>query len=156
MTPMLANRYTIVALPAWFLIFSVGWDKIGSAKWKYALAIMLPLSAMINLAFFKKHYTRLEKDQFREASAIVISKNQSHYPVYSQLPWHFNFYFRNSVDKVNQLDANNLPKMQRFWLLQGNLWPEQAEAELKSLDGKFKIVDQYAFHDANAFLLERK
>jgi len=61
LTPMLSNRYTIVILPAWFLVFAVSWDNIKNKRWKYAIVIMLPLSAMINLAFFKQHYTRLQK-----------------------------------------------------------------------------------------------
>jgi hypothetical protein len=153
---MLVNKYTIITLPAWFLLFSISWDKIKNEKWKLALIIMLPLSAMINLTFFKQHYTRLEKDQFREVSEIVITKNQFHYPVRSELAWHFNFYFRNCEDKVSYLDMKNLPQEQKFWLLQANLFPEQVDAELKYLDDNFIIADRYYLHGANAFLMVRK
>jgi hypothetical protein len=154
--PMLTARYTIVTLPAWFLLFSISWDNLTNIKRKYAMAIMLPLAAMINLAFFKQHYTRLTKDQFREASELVISKNQYHNPVYAERPWRFVFYFRNCVDKVNDLDRKHMPEAQKFWLIQTNIWPEHAAEELKYLDSNFNIADQYHLFNADVYLMERR
>jgi len=92
-SPMLNNRYTIVTLPAWIMVLATGWDNVKNLKWKYLLPLMLFISLLINMAFFKQHYTRIQKSQFREASEIVLAKNKFHYPVYSRLPWHFNFIF---------------------------------------------------------------
>jgi len=155
-TPMLHDRYTIVTLPAWILMFAIGWDKIKNYKWKYALSVMIVLSALINLAFFKQHYTRLQKDQFREVAQIVKSANSLHYPIYSGLAWHFNFYFRNTQEKVIDLTTSDLSHTENFWLLQAHYTPDEMDAEIRKLRETFEVVERHSQYGANAILLKRK
>ena len=155
-TPLLHDRYTIVTLPAWFLMVAIGWDKVKDYKWKYGLSLMLVLSAMINLAFFKQHYTRLQKDQFREAAETVKAANPLHYPIYSGFPWHFNFYFRNIPDKVRDINDSDLSHVTNFWLLQGHYTSDQMNAEIMKLSENFEIVEKHSQFGANAVLLKRK
>ena len=153
--PMLADRYTIVTLPAWILLFAIGWSKINNLKIKFAVAPVLVLAAVINLFFFKQHYTRLKKDQWREASQFVISKNTSHYPVYSTLAWNYNFYFRNQSQKVNNLYTSDLSKTDKLWLLLAHLTEEEMEAQIAALNN-YKIIERRDFFGSVAVFLERK
>jgi mannosyltransferase len=155
-TPMLHDRYTIVTLPAWILMFAIGWHTITSYKWKYTLSLTLVLSAMINLAFVKQHYTRLQKDQFREAAEIAKSTNQFHYPIYSGLSWYFNFYFRNTPEKVIDLNVADLSHVEYFWLLQAHHSPEEMDTEISKLRETFDVVEIHSQYEANAVLLKRK
>src|SRR5258706_1035692 len=154
--PMLHDRYTIVTLPAWILMFSIGWEKIKGHNWKYTLSLMVILSSMINLAFFKQHYTRPYKDQFREAAEIVKSNNSFHRPIYSALSWNFNFYFRNTPDKVIDLATSDLSHVETFWLLQAHFPSGEMDEEIRKLNETFNVVERHAQYGANAILLKRK
>jgi len=155
-TPMLADRYTIVTLPAWIIVFSLGWNKINNLKLKYILALVVVLSAIINLFFFKQHYTRLKKDQWREASNYVISRNTLHYPLYSTVSWHFNYYFRNQPEKVSDLYSSDLSKVDKFWFLVAHFDEVEMEAQIEKLKERFVIIERQSFFGANAVLLEQK
>lgn len=154
--PLLQPRYTIVTLPAWMLLFAMGWGRIENLKWKLALPFVLIVAFAGNMIFFKKHYTRLDKDQFRESSEVVKANNQSHYPIYSALPWHFNYYFRNQPEKVARLNKPDLASLEYFWLLQGHYNPDQMETEILELKENFKIVEKKTFLGSNAVLFKRK
>lgn len=153
---MLVNRYTIVTLPAWIIVFALGWEKIRNLKWKYTLSIILILSALINLGFFRQHYTRLKKDQFREASEIVLSRNTSHYPIYSNLPWHFGYYFRGNPEKVEDLNTLNLFLVKDFWILQAHASDDEMDGVTSKLQVDCEIVEKHTLFGARALLFVRK
>lgn len=155
-SPMLVNRYTIVTLPAWIIVFAVGWEKIKNLKWKYALPLILLLSAMVNLVFFRQHFTRLKKDQFREASEIVLNRNTSHYPIYSNLFWHFGFYFRNNPEKVKDLKTVDLSTVRDFWILQAHASDDEMNAQIVEFDKHYNVFERHSFYGANAVHMRRK
>ena len=155
-SPMLVNRYTIVTLPAWIIVFAIGWEQIKNLKWKYALSIILVLSAIINLVFFRQHYTRLKKDQFRESSEIVLLRNTSHHPIYSNLYWHFGFYFRNNAEKVEDLGTADLSAVEAFWLLQAHFSENEMKAEITRLSENFEVIERHYFFGSKALLMRRK
>lgn len=152
---LLQPRYTMVTLPAWFILFAIGWNEIRN-RWKYILPILIVLSFIVNMMFFKQHYTRIEKDQFREVSEYVISNNVHHYPICSSLPWHLNFYFRNQPEKVEDIHHTDLASIDMFWLLQAHINEQQQAWEDAVLDGKFVVVERHTFFGANALLMKRK
>lgn len=153
---MLVNRYTIVTLPAWIIVFAVGWEKIKSMKLKYALSMILVLSTLVNIVFFRQHYARLKKDQYREASEIVLTKNKFHYPVYSTLWWHYSFYFRNSNDKVSDFYTAGYVRDRQFWLLQAHSSEDEMEADIKKLNENFNIIERHSLFGTNAILFGKK
>ena len=155
-TPMLADRYTIITLPAWIILLALGWEKMRNLKLKYGFPIILVLSSIINLIFFRQYYSIIKKDQWRDASQIVISKNYSHYPVYSTYPWHFSFYFRNSIDKVKDLYSADYASDKQFWLLQAHVPEEEMESDIKQLNKSFEIIERHSFYGANAVLFKVK
>ena len=155
-TPMVVDRYTIVTLPAWIALIAIGWNRIHNYKVKYALPIVITLSAIINLFFVRQYYTRIKKDQWREASSIVLAKNQSHLPVYSTLAWHFSFYFRDQPEKILDLYSSDLAQVDELWFLTAHFTEDQMDAQIISLQGSFAIVERHTFFGANAVLLKRK
>jgi uncharacterized membrane protein len=154
-SPMLHSRYTIVTLPAWITLFAFGWTRISKLKWKYSIPLILVLSFMVNMTYFKRHYTNLIKEQYREVSQIVISKNVFNVPIYSSLSWHFSFYFRNNPIKVKDIGQVDFSHEQKFWLLQAHYSEEEMEAEVKSLKD-FKVTERHNLFGANAILMARK
>jgi hypothetical protein len=154
-TPMLYVRYTIVALPAWIIIISIGWDLIRNERLKYGLIIVVSLVMILNLIFFRGHYVRIDKQQFREASSLVKEKNTV-YPVYSMYAWHYNFYFRDDSLRVQDLDVTNPPNENYFWLLQAEFFsPKEKTEVLQNLQRQFEIVETHSFHKTDAVLLKK-
>jgi mannosyltransferase len=155
-TPVLYVRYTIISLPALILVISVGWDLIGQARWKYGVIIAVSLSMVINLFLVRRHYHRIDKQQFREVSALVMKVNQQSYPVYSRFAWHFNFYFKEGRMKALDLAGADLSTVDRFWLLEAEFFsPEEKTEAINSLNGQFEIVETHPFHKTGAFLMKR-
>lgn len=155
-SPMLNIRYTIVTLPAWLVIIAIGWGNLRTSKLKYGLSLILFISFLINMIFFKEHYTRIQKSQFREASKIVLSKNQSHYRIYSNVPWHFSFYFKEGNDKVADFNATNLFRGEKFWLLLGHLHRAEMDAEISKIEETFIVIEKYSFYETSSMLLMPK
>lgn len=154
--PMLHVRYTIVTLPAWFLIFSVGWSCIENLRWRFGLAGLISVSMVLNLWFGRKHYSTIDKQQFREVSQLVKTKNTASLPVYSPYPWHFNFYFRSHPLQVNSLNDADLSENNMVWVLYAEFFSREERSEIIApLLKDFEIAESFAFHKTEALLLRR-
>ncbi len=154
--PMLHVRYTIVSLPVWFLIFSSGWGHIKNLKLKYAIVVVVSLSMFLNLIFIRKHYVKIDKQQFREVSSLVKTRNEGRLPIYSAFPWHFNFYFRDYPVKPRELKLTNLVQVDNFWLLHAEFFSANEKADIiNSLERNFEIIERYPFHKTEALLMKR-
>ena len=155
--PMLYIRYTIVSLPAWLLILSLGWDEIRALKWRNGITLIVCLSMVINLIFMRKHYTRIEKQQFREVSNLVKQRNTDSTPVFSVYPWHYNYYFRLHPLDVNDVNATDFSHVGKFWLLQAEFFsPDEKTEIINRFQEEFEIAERHPFHKAEAVLLVRK
>lgn len=154
--PMLADRYTIVTLPAWIILFALGWNAIHRLNIKYLIVPLLVLSAIINLLFFRQYYTRIRNDQWREASNLVLSRNKLHHPIYSTSAWHFSYYFRDNPVQVRDLNSSDLSKVDKFWFLIAHASDEEIESQILKLQEMHVIVERHVFFGANAVLLTRK
>jgi hypothetical protein len=111
---------------------------------------------VINLVFVRRHYVRVDKQQFREASALVQRINGGAVPVYSQYPWHFNFYFRRGSHGVLDLNGADLSKTDSFWLLYAEFFsPEEKTDMVNPLLKDFVVAQTYDFHKTSALLLRR-
>ncbi len=155
-TPIMHIRYTIITLPAWMIILSVGWSAIKNRKWKLALAGIVVASSLVNLTFFRKHYTKIQKQQMREAAQFVQQKNKKGIPVYSAFPEHYQFYYHNSggIDYPTQAE---LDQTDQFWLLQANFFsPDEFSQELRQYEDSFDVIENHQFHKTAAVLLVRK
>jgi mannosyltransferase len=155
-TPILHIRYTLITLPVWFVIFAIGWDRIRPSRIRVGLIIAIVFTSMTNLIFFRKYYTKITKQQFREASALVRDKNNWHYPILTNYPWHFNYYFRHDPDSANNL-GYDLSRSDSFWLLQVEMFsPVEKKEELENFLGSFEVAERYNFYKTDVLLLKRK
>lgn len=151
-TPLLYIRYTIVTLPALFALLAIGWEAIEDRKIKIVLSAAILVSSILNLTWHLNYYNRIEKAQYREVSELVKKENVKNLPIYSSFSWHWNFYFKNTSNKVQQLSPENLPD--HFWLVQSHSEQEMRK-EISILLNRFSIVTSYKMHQANAFLLTK-
>ncbi len=153
--PVLMTRYTIVALPALVIIFAIGIMEVEQVKWRKALLAILVVSFIVNIFFMRGYYTKIHKTQFREVSSYVQSRATSETPVLSHLTWYFEYYFKDSSVKVQDVSTLT-PDVKQFWLLTAH-YAEPKRIELKNqfLDS-YEIIEEKKFFEAEAILLRRK
>jgi uncharacterized membrane protein len=155
-TPILHMRYMIISLPAWILVFSAGWSAIANKKRRIGLMVALIVISLANLVFFRKHYTKIQKTQIREAALLVKNKNDRNTPVLSTYCDYYQYYFNNGMT-ILRADTSLVSKEDRFWLLQLQaLSPEELTQELKLFEDKFNVAESHQFHGTAAILLTRK
>jgi mannosyltransferase len=156
-TPMLHVRYTIVILPAWFAVMAVGLSSFARKKIIMPILAILAISSLANLFFFRKHYFKIAKTQFRESSALILSKKPGAYPVYSSVAWHYSFYFRNSDINVRSVYDEGYKNDKIFWLLEGHIFSkDEYESLLKKIAVDFEMVERHQFFDSEAILFQVK
>lgn len=152
-TPLLYVRYTMVTLPAWLVLLAIGYQGIQQRNLKYAVIAIIFISSIANLTLRINYYSRIEKAQYRQVSALVQKANTTSLPVYSSSSWHWNFYFQNMGYRVQQLTLDTLPD--RFWLVQSHSHQEMIK-EVNELLRHFNIRERHEFHQANALLFTKK
>jgi hypothetical protein len=151
--PMLHIRYTIVSLPAWLLVFSVGWDYIKNVKIKFALLVFVMVVSVVNLFVFRKYYSRLTKQQFRECAMIVKEKDSDHSLIFTAYPWHWSYYFKNAAVQPSAIDGNEMSRLDKFWLLQVQMFSSSnLDNEIKEFP-TFHVAAFYDFRGTRAVLL---
>jgi mannosyltransferase len=155
-TPALHVRYTIVILPAFFVLAAWGWSQINNSKIRNALLIVLVLSGLINLFAVRRYYYKIAKQQFREASAIVKAGSEK-LPVLSNFPWHFNYYFRDEKQKVLAFDQIETLAGEEFWLLYVELLNKHEQnSVMNNLSRQFDVKRHEELHKCTVLLLKRK
>jgi 4-amino-4-deoxy-L-arabinose transferase-like glycosyltransferase len=154
-TPILHVRYTIVTLPAWIILFAWGWTLIPRKNLQYMFVGIIAMSSLVNIFVIRQHYSKIDKQQFREAAEVVISRNLQNLPVVSIFPWHYNFYFRGSPHIVGY-DAIITPETNSFWLLPVQTFSAtEIDNEIAKFP-QFEIVERHIFNKTQAILLVKK
>lgn len=153
--PILHIRYTIVTLPAWFLLAAWGLTILKQQRLKIILACVFAFSSIANLLFIRKHYSKITKQQFREAAAVVKQKNTSGLPVMTTFPWHYSYYFNHTEIVPEQVGI--LPDtVNSFWLLPVQTFSAQEiENEISKFPG-FEIKQRHSFNATEAILMVKK
>ena len=155
-TPIMHIRYTIITVPAWIIIFSLGWATLKSKKWRHGLLIFLIVISVANLVIFRKHYSKIQKQQMREVALLVQQKKDAGVPVYSVFAEHYQFYF-NKGDTIHFSDPGQMTDIERFWLLQAEFFSsDELTQELDQYLDTFEIAENHQFHKTAAVLLVRK
>ena len=155
-TPVLHERYTIIALPAWIIIFAIGLNSIKEARWQKIVMAALVVAFSINLLFFRKYYTRITKEQFREASNFVLQNNAENLPIYAPLHWHYSFYFRGQSQKALAFYKSERKHLDKIWFLQGHFSEEEKKPLMDLVYQEFDLLESHEFLGAEALLLQRK
>jgi mannosyltransferase len=167
-TPILQPRYTIVTLPAIILLISVAIERL-SVKRQLAVLSVLTVSFAINIFGVSKHYTKIDKAQWREAAAVVIEKNNGATKVYSNQEWWYNyfFYFVNPPIKVlGQYSVNEAKELPVFieqvgnenelWVLSGEGMTGLNKLQQEYVDQHFTVKEKYIYFGASAVLYTKR
>ena len=112
--------------------------------------------SVANLVFFRKHYSKIQKQQMREIALLVQEKKESSVPVYSMFAEHYQFYF-NKGDTIHFSAPGRMTDIDRFWLLQAEFFSsDELTQELNQYLDTFEIAENHQFHKTAAVLLVRK
>lgn len=170
--PVLIPRYTIVTLPALFLVMSLGLELLVSKRKLFLVFIsLICLSALCNLFIFRNHYFRTsDKAQWREAANVVINNNKGFTTIYSNLEWWYNFYFYDTRPKLKVTGVytpsdepgienflNTIEGETGFWVLSGESTNNGVtSAQQKYLDSHYEVAESHIFYGSSAVLYKKK
>jgi uncharacterized membrane protein len=160
--PMLHERYTIIALPALFIIFSMGWSLVSNPKVRAIVAITIVISTLINFVFFNKYFTKVIKTQFRELATEVIQQNTNNVDLYSDGAWYFNYYFESlrSEKKVIHSSGINfeesLADNNAVWVLRSPSLEGVDAKNTQYLEANFEVVNNISYPGISATLYKRR
>jgi len=155
-SPMIEFRYTIITLPAWIILFSLGWPYLKSAKIKAAVLSLVLTISIVNISLVRKYYSKITKEQWREVSNCVIAMNTENLPIFSPLRWHFSFYFKDQMGTLNDFSLDQMQKTDRFWYVVAHIREDEVEAQINTLTSDFVPVQRKDFYGATAVLFEHK
>lgn len=155
--PMLIDRYTIITLPAILIVIAMGWVYVKNVHLKILLVLIFIVS---DFRIHYRYFTKYIKSEYRELACHIVQENKISYPVLSQYPWHFNYFFRKykagyevqHVLKLNEPDW--VSNKQKIWIIapQVHLFGGQAEM----LNANFQVEKELQHFDVNAVLYARK
>ena len=149
--PMLVDRYTIITLPAILLVVAMGWVYI---KRVYIRILIVLIFIYWDFRVHHRYFERFKKSEWRELSFQIIQENKNSYPVISQYPWHFNYFFRkyNAGYEVqpmlNLSDPDWVKNKEKIWVI----YPQQHTygGQLEMLNASFQIEKELKYPDTNA------
>lgn len=168
-TPMLIPRYTIIALAPIFLVMAAGVTFLPRVQWIRAVVFVALISTMLNLFFIQRHYTAIDKCQWRESAQAVIDHYKPGTKVYSNQEWWYNFYFyftEQHIKVLGKFSSDEEAELQpfidligsddQFWVLSGETENGLNRSQQAYTDEHFKIKDVFRYYAASAILYEKK
>jgi uncharacterized membrane protein len=167
-TPMLFPRYTIIALPAIFIVMAMGFELIDQLYIRQVLVGLFICSTAINLFQLQNPYNGLDKAQWREASQAVISHYKPGQMVYSNQEWWYSFYFyksdpdirvigKYSFDEKTELQpfVEKIESVKSFWVLSAEGMTGLNATQQQYVDRSFVVRERYTFYQSSATLYDR-
>lgn len=169
-TPILFPRYTLVTLPAIFIVIALGLDLIKRKLFRVTLIALIFSGVMIHMFVVEKYYTVITKAQLREAAQVVIKNHKSDVIVYSNFEWWYNFYFYSTNPRIfvrgryptdEKYDLaffiNEVGNQKEFWVLSGQIESNAlTDSQAAYTKENFRIKENHTFYQASAVLYERK
>ena len=160
--PILVPRYTIIVLPALFVMTALGWPLLPRLWLKSLVLVALVCIMGRSIFFLNWYYINLTKTQFREVAQAVISQHPAA-AVYSPREWYFNYYFRvlgSGKTVINPAYINfekEVVNHQEIWVLRAFLGaPDEHPLPLAIIDKYFTVKKTLTYHDAYAVLYVKK
>lgn len=168
-TPVLIPRYTIIALPAMFVVIALGVETISNKKIVGVVLCITLLSVCLNLFVIQGHYTRIDKCQWRESAQAVIDHYTPGTIVYSNQEWWYNYYFYTTEPRIRVLGKFSsdeaaelgpfiamIENEKELWVLSGETADGLSISQRQYVEKHFKIKDAFNFFAASAVLYEKK
>lgn len=115
-TPMLHKRYTLIYLPAIFIMSAMAWPQLkylGLSKSKKFYAIVV-LSCILNIAFLRDEFRDGSKDQWKEVAEYLKLKRAEN--IVADQAYFLNYY----LDRMQLPKAEREPDSKEYWLLKTN------------------------------------
>jgi mannosyltransferase len=174
--PIYADRFLIVCLPAFLLLVSVGLSRI-SPRW--AQVIIFLVIAIWTIRCLWRYETEFEKEDWRSASAYVLSQETRADGLFFYLPFgqtQFNYYVRregrtgqvgtilhperNVVGRAqganNSLEPNLAEHFPRIWLIETHFddqtLAQKGRAIQATLASQYSEVSERTFRGVDVFL----
>lgn len=148
--PMLMDRYTIITLPAILLVIAMGWVYIKKVYLKILIVLIFLVS---DFRIHHRYFDRWKKSDWRELTFQIIQENKNSYPVVSQYPWHFNYFFKkyNAGYEVqpmlNLSDPDWVSNKEKIWII--NPQAHTYGGQLEMLNASFQIEKELKYPDTN-------
>ena len=155
--PMLISRYFIVLLPAIILLIAIAITQFRHKILLFSILATFVIFSMTDIIVVKRYYKAVIKTQFREASQFIKDNNNNE-PVFTSLPWYFNFFLNNKETKmtivdmtlenhVNEMIQDSL-KRKPFWYIDAHSRPYTvSETAQKYLDENFVVENNQDLYD---------
>lgn len=91
--PMLHERYTMIYLPAIFILAAVGFNELVSLRYstKWAIVGVVVVSVVVNLTFIHPYFRTENKEPWK-AIAGDLATDHRNLPVYSEMEFWLNYY----------------------------------------------------------------
>jgi uncharacterized membrane protein len=165
--PMLHERYTIIALPAIFIMIALGFSYINSYALRAILVVAIIIATVHNFTHVTHYYSAKSKEQYREAVQAVINTNKadsllSKSKIFSDQAWHYNFYFltlgatNRAIDTYARDFSRELANEDQVWILQGFATEGVDVDQQRYLDGNFELSKNIQLTGASAKLYTKK
>jgi hypothetical protein len=164
---MLHERYTIIALPAIFIMIALGFSYINSYALRAILVVAIIIATVHNFTHVTHYYSAKSKEQYREAVQAVINTNKadsllSKSKIFSDQAWHYNFYFltlgatNRAIDTYARDFSRELANEDQVWILQGFATEGVDVDQQRYLDGNFELSKNIQLTGASAKLYTKK
>jgi len=160
--PILVPRYTIIVLPALFVMSALGWSMLPRFWLKILVLVALVCIMVRSIFFLNWYYINITKTQFREVTQAVIGQHPSA-TIYSPREWYFNCYLRvlgSDKTVINPAYINfeqEVVNHREIWVLRAFLGaPDEHPFPLAIIDKYFTVKKTLTYYDAYAVLYVKK
>ena len=152
-TPMLQERYTIIALPSIIVIISVGYCLLRE-RLRVILLIATCCTSLFSLVVIEKFYSKERKEDWKGMAMLVMQASGPTDVVVSRYAWYCNYYFKLFHAPFRALLPNEFSvenKPSGVWYLDGfDVNPLPHEVELNLLQHGYNLQKTDSLYKARA------
>ncbi|HEY0655305.1 MAG TPA: glycosyltransferase family 39 protein [Chryseosolibacter sp.] len=164
--PMLMERYSIIALPAIFLVITHGFYLIPNEKDRSYLVALVLVGACLSLFVLNRIYKNILREDWRE-TADFFAADTAKTVVFTPLTWYHRYYFMKNHLPLpmdhKQVDISGIIKNKdHVWLLTHDYYigpynnPLFSTQQQQLIDQEFNLVDTVNFRQTHAYHYRRK
>lgn len=108
--PIFYKRYMISYLSPFLLLSAIGLAELPVRWLRNTIIGVICLATWYHLFPVTHYYSRIAKSDFRGTSEYILQHNQPGLTVYTSLPYHFGYYFRQAQCE-SMIQSNNLDSL---------------------------------------------
>lgn len=160
-TPLLYERYTLVTLPAIFLLIALTSDIIRNRVIVMGFVLIILISTIFQFRMVNGYYYNIRYPQIREATELLVKNHDGVTPVFSVYAWWFNFYLYDAPSGLRILEPRTLnfkgelEKQDKIWII-GMHKEALSSEDQKLIEANFEVEKEFVTWEAFATLLRKK